>query len=850
MQINLAIFSFCLVTLIILTSGIAYRTFLNWKKPGAKTFGFLMLAMMIWVIFYLCEITLPSLPLKIASRKILYLGMGISPPLWLGFALRYTGISPWWSKRGHVLLMTIPGITSFLLGLTNEAHKLIWTSLEMPSNGELGPLQITFGPGFWFFTAIAYLFIAIGFLVYIITYIRSPKIFRTQTGTMLLGALITLSFNLIFITETANSNLDPTPLSFALSAPLLAFGYFRFGLFNLFPIAAPLIVENLRDAIIVTDSQDRINDLNSAAKKWLEIKENVVGMHIFDALPKPELFRERWDSTGEAIKLKLAKNGTPIWYEISIIHLNKDGVDPLGRVLVIHDITQEHEILEAEFRRSAQLGLLEEVGRQIADSFDEMEILQRSIEAVVERFGYAEAAISLLVPDNIMEVTVISGTEDFGYSPGFRQDVGKGIIGHTAAIRKTYISRNVAEDPYYFSNDEHYGSAICVPIFTGKNLYGALYVESIEADAFNQEDASTLETLVTQISASLQRARLYSRAQEHLRVMAAVQAVSRVVVRSLDLETTFTAVVNELKNSFGYSHVSIYLLKEDYLHLGAQVGYPLEMVISKIHISQGVSGRTIKTKTVQFIQDTSKEPVFLRTDHTVKSEICVPLLKENIVLGTLNVEGDASRILTQDDVELLTTLSSPIALAVDNARLHAQVKAMAMTDAVSGLANRHALEEYLTAEVERSTRLGYPLSLIIFDIDSFKQYNDKWGHPAGDVRLKATATLIRSNLRKYDTAARYGGDEFAILLPNTNKSGAFEFARRLQNSARASANEAHAENSVVSGYTLSIGVATFPEDGNTLANLLLAADHAELMAKRLGKNQIFVAGNLNKNEQT
>ena len=848
MQTNLLVFSYCLGFLVILIAGIAYRSLLEWRKPGARTFGLLMLAMMVWAAFYLLEIVLPFLPLKIISRKILYLGMSMSPPLWLGFALRYTGISNWWSLRGRVFLLTIPGAIAFVMGLTNDRHGLIWHSLSMESGRAYGPLEIEFGPVFWLFTVIAYLYIVSGMLIYFIMHLRSPKIFRTQTGIMLAGVIITSAANLLFLSKVFPFQLDPTPLSFSLSAPLFAIGFFHFGLFNLFPIAAPVIIKNLRDAIIVVDYQNHITDMNPAAAEWLGTKENAVGLNIFDALPDPNVFKQKWDSPDEVIKLRQFNKGKAACFEAVIIHLRRDNQELFGRVLVIHDITQEQDLLEAEVRRSAQLSLLEEVGRQIADSFDEKEILQRSFVAVVDRFGYAEAAISKLTADGMLKIIAIAGTQDFGYRPGYRQELGKGIIGHTAAIRKTYISPHVASDPYYFSIGEHYGSALCVPIFRDKDLFGVLYVESVESNAFDEEDATTLETLANQVSASLHRASLYSRAQEHLLAMSTVQAVSRVVISSLDLQTIFETVVTELKKSFGYTHVSIYLLKEDFLHLGAQVGYPQELLLHKIHISQGVSGRTIKTKTAQFIEDTSFEPAFLRADNEVHSEICVPLLKENVVLGTLNVEGDAKRVLTREDVDLLTALSGPIALAVDNARLHAQVKEMAMTDAVSGLSNRHALEEILAAEVERSIRLQHPLSLIIFDIDSFKEYNDKWGHPAGDDRLKATADLIRNNLRKYDLAARYGGDEFAIVLPNTEEKGAFEFAKRLQSAARASTTDIPLENKGVSGHTLSIGVATFPIDANTMAGLLLAADHAEIMAKRLGKNQIFLARDLNHNE--
>ena len=608
----------------------------------------------------------------------------------------------------------------------------------------------------------------------------------------------------------------------------------------------PFILENLRDAIVAVDGKDRITNINNAAKKWLGIKDNSVGMSVFDILPQPDTFRKKWDIPNTIIKLEIVKNSQPAWFEASIRQLHRVDNALLGRVIVIHDITQEQELLEAELRRSAQLGLLEEVGRQVADSFNKTEILQRSIDAVVNRFGYAEAAISLLTNDNLLEVAAISGTQDFGFRPGYKQEMGKGIIGHTAAIRKTYISKHVADDPYYFSNDEHHGSAICVPILNEKDLFGVLYVESAESNAFDQEDATTLETFANQISASLQRALLYSRAQEYLRIMSTVQAVSRVISSSLDLETIFESVVKELKKNFGYTHVSIYLLKEDYLHIGAQIGYPEETMFRKIHISQGVHGRTVKTRKVQFIQDVTKEPIYLPADYNISSEICVPLLKDNIVLGTINVEGAADSPLTQSDVDMLSTLAIPIALAVDNARLHAQVREMAMTDAVSGLSNRHAFEETLNAEVERATRFGHHLSLIIFDLDSFKEYNDEWGHPAGDLRLKATADLVRNNLRKYDIAARYGGDEFAIILPNTDQSSALEFAKRLHHAAQAGTSETAIEGKGVAGYTISMGIASFPNDGNTLTTLLLAADHAALKAKRLGKNQIHLASDLKK----
>jgi diguanylate cyclase (GGDEF)-like protein len=171
---------------------------------------------------------------------------------------------------------------------------------------------------------------------------------------------------------------------------------------------------------------------------------------------------------------------------------------------------------------------------------------------------------------------------------------------------------------------------------------------------------------------------------------------------------------------------------------------------------------------------------------------------------------------------------------------------MAMTDVISGLANRRAFDEVLEAEFIRASRYGHPLSLIILDLDSFKEYNDKWGHPAGDVRLREVANLLRLNVREPDVAARYGGEEFAIILPDTSKHGAVQLAERLRHSAAESAPKRSEDSCPIPGYTLSLGVATFPDDAASIQELLLMADNAELMAKRLGKNRVYAANSSDK----
>ena len=506
------------------------------------------------------------------------------------------------------------------------------------------------------------------------------------------------------------------------------------------------------------------------------------------------------------------------------------------------------QVFEAEHRRASQLALLEEASRQIAGLLDEREICWQVMQTIVRSFGYAEAAILLTVENGDLELIAIGGTEDMGFSPGLHVKKGQGIIGHIAVSRDVYITGDVSHDPHYANppRGPRTGSAIGLPMLYEHELLGVLYIESITLDDFDTEIVHTFQTLTSHTVTAIQRARLFTVARDRLRAITAVQSVSQTVSSSLELEQIFQTVVETLQSTFGYNFVSIYLLEGEVLRLGAQIGYPIDQIYTEIPITNGVAGRAVKSGQTQFIPDVSLEPGFLRASHEVESEICVPLLKEGTALGVLNVESECGHPLTETDITILNSFAGQVAVAVENARLHGQVKSLALTDGLTGLANRRAFDYALESEVARVARYGPPLSLVIIDIDSFKLYNDTWGHPAGDARLRAIADLLRVNVRNPDIAARYGGEEFALLLPFTDKAGAMLLAERLRYAAEASSPRGLVAGESTSGYTLSIGVASFPEDGTTPAQLLFAADNAELLAKRLGKNRVEPANSSHK----
>lgn len=191
--------------------------------------------------------------------------------------------------------------------------------------------------------------------------------------------------------------------------------------------------------------------------------------------------------------------------------------------------------------------------------------------------------------------------------------------------------------------------------------------------------------------------------------LTALQSVSQAVTSSLDLNQIFETVVRVLNQTFGYRYVSIYCLYGDKLQLGAQVGYPEEMIQREIPIEKGVMGRAVRTRQAQFIRDVTADPDFLRATYEAGSEICVPLMKEQNVLGTLNIESPPEFPLSEADVQLLNTFAGQVAVAIDNAnlfnaereqrRLAEPLREMGM--ALSESLNLEAVLSRLLNEIER-----------------------------------------------------------------------------------------------------------------------------------------------------
>jgi diguanylate cyclase (GGDEF)-like protein/PAS domain S-box-containing protein len=222
--------------------------------------------------------------------------------------------------------------------------------------------------------------------------------------------------------------------------------------------------------------------------------------------------------------------------------------------------------------------------------------------------------------------------------------------------------------------------------------------------------------------------------------------------------------------------------------------------------------------------------------------VCMPIHGQGQVLGLFHIAIDVSprtRRPTQDEEQRLRAMTDRVGPALANLKLRDTLREMALRDGLTGLYNRRYLEDVFTRELHRAARSGKPVAVVMIDIDHFKRFNDQHGHDAGDFVLSALARAISNNIRPADIACRYGGEELAVVLPETTLDCARERAEQMRRAIRET-NLTHA-GQTLPGPTASFGVAVYPANGAKPADLLKAADQALYRAKQEGRDRVCVA---------
>ena len=258
---------------------------------------------------------------------------------------------------------------------------------------------------------------------------------------------------------------------------------------------------------------------------------------------------------------------------------------------------------------------------------------------------------------------------------------------------------------------------------------------------------------------------------------------------------------------------------------------------TKMKPESGIAGKVFTEKKSIITNLGGRDPRFsqLATDNNVSSLICVPLIAKGECIGIINITNKKNgKLFNKKDLEFVEALANQAAIAVDNAQLYE----LATKDGLTKLYIHRHFYSLLEAEIKRVQRYHHVLSLVMMDIDNFKQVNDTYGHLVGDMVLKEIAATIQKTVRHVDIPARYGGEEFTIILPETAATNATTIAERLR--YRISQIEVKVDEETVVRPTVSVGIAEFPNASEDIKELIDWADKALYMSKENGKNCIHL----------
>jgi two-component system cell cycle response regulator len=261
----------------------------------------------------------------------------------------------------------------------------------------------------------------------------------------------------------------------------------------------------------------------------------------------------------------------------------------------------------------------------------------------------------------------------------------------------------------------------------------------------------------------------------------------------------------------------------------------LEVDGGELQRGEGVAGTAAERDTVVvWPGDGETPPPAPGLEPDVATAVAVPIRSGARQFGVLALYGTpGNRPFSGDDVGTLATLVRQVEPAIENTFLYEEATRLSITDGLTSLWNRRQFDLRLIAEQQRAVRFGEPFSVVLLDLDQLKEVNDTQGHQAGDAVLVEVASRLASGVRDVDLVARFGGDEFALVLPNTGVAGALRLADKVRSLIAESPFEPGGFN-----LSVSVGVATFPEHGETGRQLVRAADEALYRAKQGGRNRV------------
>ncbi len=550
----------------------------------------------------------------------------------------------------------------------------------------------------------------------------------------------------------------------------------------------------------------------------------------------------------------IAKNGEERWVDLTAGKMQYESRPAL--VYTAFDITERDKAEKSLRQNEAQLRQArDELEERVADRTAELSRRNAEIQAASQRFQAVLRTLPVGIFIAAENGQIIEGNADFQAL----WDAPEPLPGdfHTWPVLPVWDSetgealslRDLLAGQTVQQGETIIGQMIDILSLSGQRktiLYSATPIldpqERIIGGVAVTQDITTQRKLEQQAQAAARETK--QRADE----LEGLHRATAALLSTLDLDELLRQILDAAQSAIPAAEKGMLHLispTTGQLQVRATLGFS-DQRISIIHSTKGPGfpARVARERQPLLVNDTQAESVpegalegIVPQMGKVRSIILAPLYYGEQVLGTLLLTSEQPNAFSESNLRLLASFAATTTAALQNAILHSEIKQMAVTDPLTGQYNRRAFFDLGQREMERFIRFNHPLSAVMIDLDNFKQVNDTYGHSVGDHMLRAMAERCQANIRETDIFGRYGGDEFALLLPDTDQQTAVHIANRIRESLTSAPWMTERGPVHVSA---SLGVVHATREHHLLEDLLADADKALYEAKEKGRNRVEV----------
>jgi diguanylate cyclase (GGDEF)-like protein/putative nucleotidyltransferase with HDIG domain len=504
-------------------------------------------------------------------------------------------------------------------------------------------------------------------------------------------------------------------------------------------------------------------------------------------------------------------------------------------------------LIQQTSRRSEELHVLNEIGRALSSTLNREDLMRKVWEELRRLFDVENFYIAELDPlrDEIhFALELIDGVR----MPKRNRPAGNHLTEYIIRTRQPILIRDdfIAETKKLGVEPLRSSGCFCgVPLVAYDHAIGAMAVYSDHERAFDEGHLELLRVLASEASIAIENARLFNEERTKARHLTLLNTISRNAIATLNPDEMLAKITEQLEAGLTYDHIGIGVL--DYatreIVIQAEAGQRRGVLGQRIPLGAGLIGHVARNGHMAVYRAASP------ADNALKpllpdsaAAIALPVFYGEQLHGILYVESVRIADFSEEEVLLLRTLADLIAGALHNALSFQKAQEQAITDGLTGVKTHRFFMEALSAEWKRSTRAGRAFALVLMDLDRFKFVNDFYGHLEGDLVLQRVGHILETNCRRSDVVARYGGDEFVILMPETNMEHARQLATKLR--GWVSADPLLREKNI----SASFGIACYPLHGSSPQELIQVADASMYLSKHQGGNAVSTADHFDPNE--